>query len=212
MDIKNRMLLSVVALLLICVSIGLTSAKTSYVDDEGGLAAAGDLIIAYHHTAYAGKDIITHIGFPTQFRGYGTSPDDEIIKYEWDFDGDGYFDWHSTLSGEAFHIYNSTGTYYAKLRVSDSNNLTALDSVKVIVKSGSGPQEYVEPMLPSREAPASLEADGIKDIYALIVSTTSWCSLPPMIKFYELLTQECDVMPDNITYLVVGSEIPTGYN
>ncbi len=164
------MLLSVVALLLICVSIGLTSAKTSYVDDEGGLAAAGDLIIAYHHTAYAGKDIITHIGFPTQFRGYGTSPDDEIIKYEWDFDGDDYSDWHSTLSGEAFHIYNSTGTYYAMLRVYDRNNLTAMDSVKVTVKSGKGPQEYIEPMLPLRQVPTPPEADGINSRYAVMIN------------------------------------------
>lgn len=205
----NVLIAGTLVALILAMPIGVGASNTQ--QDVVDVASVGDTVIVYPPTAYAGKDIITYVGFPTQFRGYVTSPDGEVIKYEWDFDGDGYFDWHSTLSGEAFHTYDTTGTYYAKLRVSDSNNLTALDSVKVIVKFGSGPQEYVEPMLPSREVPASLEADGIKDIYALIVSTTSWCSLPPMIKFYELLTQECDVMPDNIIYLVVGSEIPTGY-
>ncbi|SVA45396.1 uncharacterized protein METZ01_LOCUS98250, partial [marine metagenome] len=32
-------------------------------------------------------------GVPLQFSGAGTDEDGTIAKYEWDFDGDGVFEW-----------------------------------------------------------------------------------------------------------------------
>ena len=184
MKIISLFVLVIAFALFVCVS-SVASAKTWHVEDEPqdypnadftriqaavDAASTGDTFIVYSPIAYAGKDVITHVGFPTHFRGYGIFPDGEIIKYEWDFDGDDHFDWYSTLSGEAFHIYNITGTYYAKLRIYDSYNLTSMDSVKVTVKSGSGPQEYSEPVLPSRQVPAPPEADGIKSRYVVMIN------------------------------------------
>jgi hypothetical protein len=185
-----------------------------YVQDAVDAASTGDTFIVYSPIAYAGKDIITHVGFPTHFRGYGISPDGEIIKYEWDFDGDDRFDWYSTLSGEAFHIYNITGTYYAKLRIYDSNNLTSMDSVKVTVKSGSGPQEYTEPMLPSRQVPAPPEVDGIKSRYVVMINGLGyehhyWADVTFM---YSTLINDYDFTAEDIFLVNHDGKNPDGEN
>ncbi|MFO7753527.1 MAG: PKD domain-containing protein, partial [Desulfobacteraceae bacterium] len=68
------------------------------------------------------------------FSGSGTDPDgDEIVEYEWDFDGDGQYDWSSEDSGNTSHTYNSPGTYAARFRVTDSTGLTGVDALLVKV-------------------------------------------------------------------------------
>ena len=61
-------------------------------------------------------------------RGMGT-----IVKYEWDFDGDGVFDWSSETAGEAMHVYTESGIYQAVLRVIDDegNTSSAIVTAKV---------------------------------------------------------------------------------
>ena len=53
-------------------------------------------------------------------------------KWEWDFDGDGVYDYSSTESGNVDHIYDEAGTYYAKVRAT-RDGLTTLDTVQVRV-------------------------------------------------------------------------------
>jgi len=45
---------------------------------------------------------------------------DGIALYEWDFDGDGVYDYNSTSSGNTSFIYESEGIFNAKLRVTDT--------------------------------------------------------------------------------------------
>jgi len=52
----------------------------------------------------------------------GSSPG--AILHEWDFDGDGTFDFASTTSGNTAHTYSSPGQFAAVFRVTDSNGLT----------------------------------------------------------------------------------------
>jgi hypothetical protein len=55
-------------------------------------------------------------------------------------------------------------------------------------------------------------ADGHEDVYALIVSTSSTSgSLPTMVDFYHVLTDEHEVPANQITFLVVSDTIPVGY-
>ncbi len=42
-----------------------------------------------------------------------------IAKYQWDFDGDGTWDYESTATGDTDHLYETTGTYNARLKVTD---------------------------------------------------------------------------------------------
>ncbi len=71
------------------------------------------------------------------FTGTGTDSDGTIVKYEWDFDGDGTYDWSSTTSGSTTHTYEEVGTYTAKLRVTDNDNLSGTDTVSITVQQPS---------------------------------------------------------------------------
>ena len=73
-----------------------------------------------------------------QFIGSGTDEDGTIVKYEWDLNGDGVYDWASTLNGITTHIYNGEGTYTAVLRLTDDDGITATDSRVITVGDGGG--------------------------------------------------------------------------
>lgn len=51
-------------------------------------------------------------------------PDGEIVLYEWDFQGDGEYDWNSTENGNTEFTYEDEGVYNATLRVTDDNSTT----------------------------------------------------------------------------------------
>jgi PKD repeat protein len=67
------------------------------------------------------------------FDGYGTSLNGTIVKYEWDFNGDGTYEYSSNSSAFTSYAYNSAGTYTASLRVTDSKGLTGIASVDVVI-------------------------------------------------------------------------------
>ncbi len=62
------------------------------------------------------------VGSPVQLDGSGSfDPDGIIILYEWDFDGDGTYDWSSATSGNTTHTYTLAGFFTAILRVTDDD-------------------------------------------------------------------------------------------
>ncbi|UCC94108.1 MAG: PKD domain-containing protein [Thermoplasmata archaeon] len=92
--------------------------------------------------AEAGPDIRDFTGRPVVFEGFGT-PDtsQRIILYEWDFDGDGVYDWNSTKTGMCTNRFWEVGVYNASLRVTQfdvnqSRLLTDTDTVTVTIESG----------------------------------------------------------------------------
>jgi WD40 repeat protein len=99
-------------------------------DDDGNWsdAASESLFIFAYPVAIAGDDVSVVPGGNVQFSGAATDDDGSIAKYEWDFDGDGVFEWSSTESGLTTFIYNDKGTYNAVLRVTDNDGFTATDS------------------------------------------------------------------------------------
>jgi len=92
--------------------------------------------------AEAGPDISDYTGRPVVFEGFGT-PDTSlrIILYEWDFDGDGTYDWNSTRTGMCTNRFWAVGEYNATLRVTQFNAteaqvLTDTDVTTVAIISG----------------------------------------------------------------------------
>ncbi|MBI5416992.1 SUMF1/EgtB/PvdO family nonheme iron enzyme [Candidatus Poribacteria bacterium] len=83
--------------------------------------------------ADAGQDITTTINTPVIFSGAGKDRDGKIMKFEWDFDGNGTFDWSSSTDGNATYVYTTPGTYIATFRVLDNKLASGLDEVKIIV-------------------------------------------------------------------------------
>ena len=74
-------------------------------------------------------------GSPVSFSGTATDPDGAIAKYEWDFDGNGTYDWFSASTPDTTHSYPADGTFAATLRATDGDGMTGEQSVQVIVSS-----------------------------------------------------------------------------
>lgn len=56
-----------------------------------------------------------------------------IIFYEWDFEGDGTYDWSNSNSGNVSYTYRNSGTFNAKVRVTDNSGNNVTDSVNIAV-------------------------------------------------------------------------------
>lgn len=67
------------------------------------------------------------------FFGTGTSPNGTIVKYEWDFNGDGVYDYSSATDDIVNYTYNSPGTYTVYFRVTDSRGLIGIASLDVVI-------------------------------------------------------------------------------
>ena len=103
-------------------------------DNDGALNTVNqELWIYAFPVAIAGQDSTGTPGVPLQFSGAGTDEDGTIVKYEWDFDGDGVFEWSSTENGRELNIYNNEDTYTATLRVTDNDGFTDTDTVEVTI-------------------------------------------------------------------------------
>jgi spore coat protein H len=70
------------------------------------------------------------------FSAYGSYADGAtIVKYEWDLDGNGAFDFDATTNnGYAQYLYTKSGVYTITLRVTDSQGRTDTDQTTVTVR------------------------------------------------------------------------------
>lgn len=89
--------------------------------------------------ADAGPDVNATQGVQAFFHGTGTDSDGAVTLFEWDFEGDGVFDWSNSSSGDAFHTYASAGSYQAVLRVTDNRGARGTDTAAVSVKPNLPP-------------------------------------------------------------------------
>jgi len=165
--------------------------------------------------ADAGRDFVTYVGSPTEFRGYGAAPADEIVHYEWDFDGDGAYDYQSLKTGITLFVYHSAGTYNASLRIQDAHGNVATDTTKVIVKMGTGKQVYlpavrVKPVrIPSMHA----QGDGVIERYAVMINggyeTRFWNDV---VFMYSTLVDDYMFQPERIYLFNYEGTDPDGLN
>lgn len=88
----------------------------------------------------------------------------EITHWEWDFDGDGVYDWSSGTAGSMTHVYGAAGTYTAVLRVTDNEGAVDTDT-RVISVSQAPTAEFetssleVSPAEAMPGEPVAVEAD-----------------------------------------------------
>ncbi|MBN1160262.1 MAG: PKD domain-containing protein [Candidatus Diapherotrites archaeon] len=88
--------------------------------------------------ARAGSDIMGITGEEVVFPTYGTDSDGTIVKYEWDFTGNGKFDWSSSTAQPVAYTYDEPGTYVATLRVTDDSGATDTDAIIVVITAPEG--------------------------------------------------------------------------
>lgn len=72
-----------------------------------------------------------------------TDIDGSIVKYEWDFDGDGTFDLDSGAGNKVSRYYNFQGSYDAAVRVTDNDGATDTASITVDAQAPNGNQTIV---------------------------------------------------------------------
>ncbi|MGQ9461006.1 MAG: PKD domain-containing protein, partial [Candidatus Bathyarchaeaceae archaeon] len=61
-------------------------------------------------------------------------PDGVIVKYEWDWEGDGTYDFDAGTNPIATHHYSMYGLYYPKLKVTDNDGLTNETYTTILVR------------------------------------------------------------------------------
>jgi len=85
--------------------------------------------------ANAGPDQIVSVGETVVFSGTAVEPDGYIAKYEWDFEGDGIYEWSSVQNGDATHVYFIPAIFNATFRVTSDTNQMVTDTARITVKS-----------------------------------------------------------------------------
>lgn len=95
-------------------ALGVSTASTTVVVQEQGVPSV---------TA-TGSVLVGDAPLTISFTGSASSTNGDITLYEWDFDGDGTYDWSSTASPDASHTYNDGGTFDATLKVTDVTGAT----------------------------------------------------------------------------------------
>ena len=92
----------------------------------------------------AGANLTINAGNTAHFNATASDPDGTIVLYEWDFDGDGVYDYNSTTASTASHTYATAGTYHVVVRVTDNDGATATDGLYVTVNAPSTPAPHLQ--------------------------------------------------------------------
>jgi hypothetical protein len=205
---KTRVLIWLVLVVLLFVLFS-TNERASSAQEY----AIGEQEFYHPPHASAGWDIVTFAGSETYFDGDAQPGDGRITNYEWDFDGNGVFDWLSSHFGPAFHTYRSPGDYRAFFKVTDENGLSSIDTVEVRVKVGTGRQTLVKPKLTKpRFAKGRTSKDGTVNKYAIILGPASfetrfWTDVDT---FFTAFTQELGMDSSDIYVLYTDGHPPGG--
>jgi PKD repeat protein len=90
-------------------------------------------------TANAGDDQTVFVGASAMFHGTGSDVDGQIVSFQWDFDGDGVWDYENPSSGTATFTFTSPGTFESTMRVTDDRGGVADDRCVVSVVANQPP-------------------------------------------------------------------------
>jgi flagellar hook assembly protein FlgD len=107
---------------------GTFNATLEVLNDKGQIATAVIPITVTSRPPVPSASINPSNGaVPLQVNLFGsaTDADGTIVRYEWDFEGDGTYDFTSTTTGNTSHTYAGEGTFNAVFRVTDNDGLTA---------------------------------------------------------------------------------------
>jgi PKD repeat protein len=113
-------------------------ARLKVTDDRGGTAEdiTNVTITAPPNklpVANAGDDKSAYVGQAVSLQGTASDEDGQVVKYQWDYEDDGVWDYESPSSGMGSWAYSSPGTFEARFRVTDDRGGTAEDTATVTV-------------------------------------------------------------------------------
>lgn len=103
---------------------------------------------------------IVKIGDPITFDARGSySSNGEIVKYEWDFNGDGIYD-KTTTSGETTETFQNEHWGYMGVRVTDSTGFSSIGSTDFIVSDDGDSTPRALDNCPDTYNPTQIDTDG----------------------------------------------------
>ncbi len=88
------------------------------------------VVITGHAEAYVRTDRIT----PVELSGMAVD-DGEVVRYDWDFEGDGVFDWSSPEVRSVNHTYSELGIFTAVLKATDDQGAVGVATLTVEVRN-----------------------------------------------------------------------------
>ena len=127
-------------------------------------------------TAIAGLNKRVQAGTTAYFMGnvnsYANETGASISAYAWDLDGDGTFE---AAGATPTRGYVSNGTYAATLRVTDSNGLTATDTINVVVFGATTSVTGIVPLTGNtgQTVPVTINGANFKNVTAASMVTVS---------------------------------------
>jgi PKD repeat protein len=164
-------------------------------------------------SAFAGEDQVVVVGELVQFFGSGSSPDDQIIEYAWDFQSDGVQDFVSTQTGFTTHQFNCPGDYQCVLTVKDSGGRIARDSRRIIVVTKKIAPDTVKQMLRPSGLLVSNPPDGVKRWYAVLLNGSYEERFWTDVRLaYNMLTNGYGFAPSDVYLLNSKGTNPSGLN
>ena len=118
----------------VMLSLGTHQISFSATDNEGikGLPDTITVVVYQPIVVFMSSDLEVDIGESVLFSPTINDPGN-VSKYEWDFNGDGVYDWSSTTTGETAFKYNEKGVYEAKLQVTDKYGATTNSTRRIAV-------------------------------------------------------------------------------
>jgi len=113
-------------------------------DDGGATIVSGPVTVTVNSATNQPPVISSIIPAPnsgsaplsTTFTINASDSDGTIVQYEWDFDGNGTYD-ASTTTSPISHTYTSTGSYTAKVRITDDQGAQATGYFTINVTEGT---------------------------------------------------------------------------
>ncbi len=88
------------------------------------------VVITGHAEAYVRTDRIT----PVELSGMAVD-DGEVVRYDWDFEGDGVFDWSSPVVRSVNHTDSELGIFTAVLKATDDQGAVGVATLTVEVRN-----------------------------------------------------------------------------
>jgi len=167
------------------------TARLRVMDDDNNAATDSAQVTVTDFSPVAtivGGPYSAKINVPLTFNGSGTDADGQVVKYEWDFDGDGAYDWGSAATGQTSHTYTTVGTYTARLRVTDDDGNTMVGSTTVAVVETFNLWTTKCPMPTGRDRLAAAEIGGKLYVVGGYEGTPSGRGILSTLEVYDPVT------------------------
>jgi hypothetical protein len=120
--------------------------------------------------AFAGSDQVVVVGEQVEFFGVGSSADDAIVEYAWDFESDSIPDYINTQTGFTTHRFTTVGDYHCLFTVKDSSGRIGSDSRRLIVTAQVVDPGTAQQMLYAPKSKQVHPPDGVTQRYAILIN------------------------------------------